>query len=148
MKYRPAGKTNTLTRDILLLVCVVQLLSSWTVVCCSVDEKQHVVCCCYLDLHKRVLPSKEYLLKKGGCSVIERKSDELCRLNLYCTTQWYIPHLSWAVGKSCPFSRETRGTVEGRAGSFANNHHGGWVNVAVPVTLSSYCILCDIRDIV
>ena len=90
--------------------------------------------------------TKEYLLKKGDGSVIVRKIDELCRMNLYCTTQWYIPHLSWAVGKSCPFSRETRGTVEGRAGSFANNHHG--IIVPVPVTPSSYCILCGTRDIV
>ena len=91
---------------------------------------------------------KEYLLKKGGASFIPvvRKADELCRWNLYHTPQWYLPHLSWAVGKSCPFSRETRGTVEGRAGSFANNHHG--IIVPVPVTPSSYCILCGIRDIV
>ena len=44
--------------------------------------------------------TKEYLRKKGGTSFIVRKSDELCLRNLYHTPQWYLPYLSWAVGKS------------------------------------------------
>ena len=67
----------------------------------------------------------------GGASVKVRKNDEI---------QWYIPHLSWAVGKSCPFK-----DVPARLLTITM---GLLIHVPVPVTPSSYCILCDIRDIV
>jgi hypothetical protein len=78
--------------------------------------------------------SKEYLLKTGVLSSSVRETDELCRTNLYCTPQGFLPHLSWAEAKSCPLRYSESSTVGGMAGVSANNHHGILINVPVPVT--------------